>query len=410
MKKLLKSVFFVVFAGLIAPHPLPAQAAQVKTISGFVSSETKLSLTQEAQVAQLMRTGGISDVTCVGYYLSAKKPLKSAASARAQSVCDFATKVKSDMFTGVMVVATKSAKTVNTVTLKIGMAKTFPKDPFDTAFPAVFTRSQVIQKAISNLAIYTKPAGLSSSPNIVYESTFPNSEKDWTTRLTNRVNNVLPFPADYKYLSSFGSTDQFAMSEIVKSGGVHPSAGPCNRATTYESYCASRGWAAFIYSDSINRKAPIRDSGKRSVVAHELFHVWQKTVDGSPADNNLSPDSPNGLPLWFAEGNANFVGFALTHLAGETDYLTGRLTQVDAYMNANKKSLRDHVVWVNSPYGYGQASAEYLVASVGFERVLEVYRLVGKGQTFASAFQQSIGISLDDYYSKFDSVQANFLK
>lgn len=161
--------------------------------------------------------------------------------------------------------------------------------------------------------------------------------------------------------------------------------------------------------DSIQRGSPISDSGKRSVIAHELFHVWQKSVDGSPKNNNIQPDLPNGIPVWFSEGVANFFGFGITHNSGETSYFDGRYGQVDVYMRSNVKSLKEHVMWGNNPYGIGQASAEYLVASVGFDRLLEVSRLMGKGNTFSQAFENAIGISLETYYLKFDSVQKNFV-
>lgn len=409
MKKSLACLIWLCAAILAGNSGIsPAAAESTKNLVGFLSGSSILTISQEAEIAQFVNVKNVKRVNCTGSYLVSKSIDKSLATKRAQETCKYVNRVFPNLDTKTKVQITKSKSLSGSVSLKLDFGSSNTTTPFETPFPSKFTRRELIQKALANLASYARAKDSQSEPNILYESTFPNSEKTWAEKMVRRVNQTLPYPTNYKYLVTFGSTDEFAMTEIEKAGLVHPSAGPCNRKTTYESYCASGGWAAFVYKDSLSQGLAITDSGKRSVVAHELFHVWQKTVDGSPIDNNLQPDLPTGIPLWFAEGNANFFGFAFTHISGETSYYDGRFSQVDNYMLTNTKSLKDHVTWGNNPYGIGQASAEYLVASVGVEKVLNVYRLVGKGTTFASAFEQSVGISLESYYQKFDSVQSNF--
>lgn len=377
-------------------------------ITGFVGTSYSLTSSQQSTIAKALATKNVTATTCTGYYpKNASAAIKKVALNRAKSTCSFVSVLLGPLKSKSAAVSTNASSLANTVALSYSTSK--KPAPFAKPFPTNFTKDEVIRAALVNLAAYSRATDPQSSVEIIFESSFPESDSIWAKKMVNLANQKLPFPDKYPYLAAFGSTDGFLESAVTKAGGKFSSNGLCNRKTTYESYCASAGWAAYNYMDSIQRGYPIVDSGKRSVVAHELFHVWQKTVDGSPVDNNLQPDSPNGLPLWFAEGNANFFGFAMTHNAKETDYFTGRYGQVDAYMNSNNKSLKEHVNWGNSPYGIGQASAEYLVASVGFEKVLDVYRLVGKGTTFASAFEQSIGISLDAYYAKFDSVRKNFI-
>lgn len=54
------------------------------------------------------------------------------------------------------------------------------------------------------------------------------------------------------------------------------------------------------------------------------------------------------------------------------------------------------------PYLLGRLASEYIVASVGFERFLQIYWKVGEGMDFPTAFEKAVGISLEDFYEKFD--------
>jgi hypothetical protein len=54
------------------------------------------------------------------------------------------------------------------------------------------------------------------------------------------------------------------------------------------------------------------------------------------------------------------------------------------------------------PYGIGAIATEYLVANVGMDKFLNVYREVGKGRSFSVAFLNATGISLADFYSAFE--------
>ena len=54
------------------------------------------------------------------------------------------------------------------------------------------------------------------------------------------------------------------------------------------------------------------------------------------------------------------------------------------------------------PYSLGRLAGEYIVASRGMDKYLAIYSNVGKGQDFPSAFESALGISLEDFYIKFD--------
>ena len=273
-----------------------------------------------------------------------------------------------------------------------------------------FNMRKITRLSVASLNRYIKSNSVAKPHKIVFQDTIPVSERKWMTKIAQASVAALPIKAGEVPLIVFGSADAFINETLNSNGKPGRSPDWCGRPTTYEAYCAGAGWAAMNYKDSIERGGPIYDPGRRAVVAHEIFHVWHKAIDGSPGNNNIDPRLPNGIPLWFAEGNANFFGFAMSQIALKDSYRAGRASQVDSYMQFSTRPLKDHIFWDTNPYGIGQAAAEYLVASVGMKRVMDVYGKVGSGQTFAAAFQESIGISVDEFYTLFESVRKNFTK
>ena len=50
-------------------------------------------------------------------------------------------------------------------------------------------------------------------------------------------------------------------------------------------------------------------------------------------------------------------------------------------------------------------ACEYIVASIGMDKFLQIFRDLGLGKSFPNAFASSTGISLEDFYSKFDLIR-----
>jgi hypothetical protein len=283
------------------------------------------------------------------------------------------------------------------------------KNPFITPFPTVFTSQELVSAALLSVKSFMDSASKSKPVKLAFENTIPEVERVWITKLVNTTMASLPFQAGQEPVVIVGSTDAFIQTTIKQNGlsGNDPTWW-CGSETTYERYCAGSFWAAMNYKDSIEKGYAIRDTGKRAVVAHEIYHVWHKSIDGSPLNNNRDPRSAGAEPLWFREGMANFMGFAIAHHDGATTYAAGRANQVDPYMRSSSVPLREHIGSEINPYGIGQAASEYLVASIGVDRVLDMYRKLGSGKSFAVAFEESSGFPLNDFYSKFEAARKNF--
>lgn len=392
-----------------------------KSLAAFPGTSSTLNAAQRSAIMDFVFDNSLGErVICTVSALSRdSSAIKSRYKARAKAACDYAKRLNPDLNTTVTLKTTTQRSSAGRVSMQMRQnpsAVEVPvaeppveKSPFITPFPTVFTKEELVKAALLSMKTYMGTSNQAKPFNLIYQDTIPAAERVWISKLVQTTMATLPFAEGQEPVVVIASSDEFIISSLRQNGRTtFDPTWWCGSPTTYERYCASAGWGAMNYKDSIEKSISITDPGKRAVVAHELFHVWQKTVDGSPATNNRDPRSPQGLPLWFAEGNANFFGFAIAHQDGATDYSAGRASQVDQYMRSTSALLSDHIFWDRSPYGIGQASAEYLVASVGVERVLDVYKKVGSGLTFAAAFEESVGISLVEYYSKFEAARTNF--
>lgn len=418
----MRALRFVVVLSLVICSVQPAsavtQSLELRTISGFTGSKFALTSKQQSTIRGFAQIQAVEQITCTGFTKTKPNATdRKVALYRAKSVCRSVASVQPMAQSIKTTVSVGQPKQVGTVRVAFTISEPdevialpVPNSPFDKPFPTEFTKKQLMSAAVTALKDYVDAQTRSTTIELVYQDSVPMSERAWMDSMVQFLQKSFPLDDSAKRpLIVIGSSDEFIAAEATRRGLLINPPGFCGRITTFESYCASLGWAGLNYKDSIEKKNPISDSGKRSVLAHEYFHVWHKSIDGSTGPNNKDPRSPEGIPLWFMEGNANFFGFALTDLARHTTYAEGRASQVDEYMRSVADPLSAHISWDKNPYGIGQASAEYLVASVGVPRVLEVYRKIGKGVLFAEAFESSIGISVSDYYLKFEAARKSML-
>lgn len=148
--------------------------------------------------------------------------------------------------------------------------------------------------------------------------------------------------------------------------------------------------------------------GMKQTPGHEYFHLLQNNVTGcGPCIGRA-----NEVPQWFWEGPSMFMGLNTARALKFGEYKTElRKQMVTRYTNGgvtNTMLLKD--VTVNDgkidPYAIGFAATELLVSRVGMEKFINIYYEVGKGKTFAAAFESQAGMSLDAFYTLFESTRA----
>jgi len=147
--------------------------------------------------------------------------------------------------------------------------------------------------------------------------------------------------------------------------------------------------------------------------AHEYFHLVQGKLL-LPA--RVREDST--MPAWFIEGSANFVGYWITEKASITNYRSGRQLEINRFYglqpHAPLSAFTDNNLVQNkgltaasNPYGIGMVACEYIVASSSFDALLAVFTEMSRGFTFDVAFEKSVGLSLNNFYSNFEKIRGN---
>jgi hypothetical protein len=163
-----------------------------------------------------------------------------------------------------------------------------------------------------------------------------------------------------------------------------------------------------IVSDamSYNSKNPGYDGG--ALLAHEYFHLVQGTL--------TSRELKRRIPVWFLEGTAEFVGYSIAALAMGGTYLEGRekmLSYSPPNYPVNDNAISDYEVLIGGPgqqtyvypYHIGQVATEYIVASIGFQKILDIFKDYSLTNNFETSFKNITGIDKKDFYEKFENVR-----
>ena len=149
--------------------------------------------------------------------------------------------------------------------------------------------------------------------------------------------------------------------------------------------------------------------GTMQMPGHEFFHTVQERVSAVV----FGPEGVGIVPQWFWEGPATFIGLQTASYLGLADYTAeGReFAVVRSNQPSTKSSLLSEATKNTGspdaidPYGIGAIATEFLVANVGMEKFMEVYKNLGKKKKFADAFKTATGVELTDFYTMFEEVR-----
>lgn len=255
-------------------------------------------------------------------------------------------------------------------------------NPFDSSpFPDEFSRAEMVEAVFKNFNEFIKKSPKTSTHKIIIGSKF-QSDSATITKLVEDTFSVLPFPSGYPTTIVILSDDKDLIEKSIKENGFGK--GSYQESGYYCKNCSGYGWAT-------------SSNPLSSVTTHEMFHVWQKAAYQRLDDNNPDPNNPVNPPIWFDEGGADFFSEAFySKVSG--NYQVPRLRYEPLHLKDYATRDKDRSL----PYILGRLACEYIVASKGMDRFLEIYWNVGKGQEFPAAFENALGISLDNFYEKFD--------
>ena len=182
--------------------------------------------------------------------------------------------------------------------------------------------------------------------------------------------------------------------------------------------CAWSEYGIMFFVSKTTSNWDSQDKGVLASGAHEFFHLAQGELSRNH-ENKIPHEVLGKLPSWFLEGSASFMGTAYADFSGMIDWETIRRDEINAYIDGRGRNESISTFTRNDldrpqpegqshrPYGIGFLACELIVASVGVEKFLDIYRNLGLGQTFEVAFKNATGLELENFYTKFDSMRTS---
>jgi hypothetical protein len=222
-----------------------------------------------------------------------------------------------------------------------------------------------------------------------------------------------------KSVTVIGSDEQWVISQIFASGGnLRNSQGRCNERYDFLNICMNRDshFGMVVLDDCLLSKSPPCGI---SLLPHEYFHLVQlnlaDNVEGQHWNYGFE-EAKNSFPHWLVEGSANFIASAIASI-----YLDGKYSDFRKQSLSNRSrgphmanALVDYEVitpnqgWDEiraSSYNIGHIATEFIVASIGFQKFLEIWKDYAVTKNFYLSFERITGISTTTFYSKFESAR-----
>jgi hypothetical protein len=218
-------------------------------------------------------------------------------------------------------------------------------------------------------------------------------------------------------LTVIGADESWTLEQLAKSGWPRTNCNDpylsgvvlCIDGDRRQGYVVTRDYSY----DEFN---PGRDGA--ALLAHEYFHLVQSNLAGP--ENGLrikstDADSVNAFPAWFIEGSAGFVGFSVGALSHDASYWNGRpamFTYSPPDPSTDRNPISDYEIRTccgnntpTYPYVIGQVATEYIVASIGFQKFLDIFVDYKTTKNFEKSFASVTGISKEVFYEKFDLIR-----
>jgi len=286
-------------------------------------------------------------------------------------------------------------------------------EAFLEPWPTDFSRKELIDSAMARTLDYMR--GLPEdhpqrSLTIHFESEFPPAHRYWIETVAGESMKAIGadvYPEGVHLIVGDSGYLQEVLTELKPPGFVAGFCGNDDAPVGDIFFCAGDdiGMARF---GRLVEQGVLADNGLwTSVVPHEIFHTFQ-------AFHRANFQTEGGLeePTWMHEGSAEFFGFAMAQLAGVSSYYVS-VWDWTYYLPNPELGLKEFETRAPFPYPaeeywMGQMATEYIVASLGFKALLNIYREYGSnGGDFEAAFETGTGLTLSDFYQRFDEAYQN---
>ena len=274
-----------------------------------------------------------------------------------------------------------------------------------------FESSLMTEAALSKTDSYFGKVSPSNSYEITIDPSLSESDKAWITKSLDYANGSFSNLKRETLKVVLGTSHEWGRTSLRKQNiwvGDPLSPFPCSDGSR-DAYCADKNVVLLVYSDIYAPNSNYRwDFGRQSTPAHEIFHTIQSSLNGE-ANPNFVSGKDLVIPRWLMEGSANYYGFYVNEKLGFSTYQAGRSNQIENFAEyKNVMPLSAYSSFNNlNPYGIGQAATEYLIASAGFESLLNIFRYTASENGFEAGFNKAVGITLTEFYAKFDEARSS---
>jgi len=290
-------------------------------------------------------------------------------------------------------------------------------ESFQEPWPITFTREDQIDSSLARTRQYFETN--SSAPDFELFMQTPHTEEDreWVQNLVMTVLGPYADLLPEKVNVIVGWDPQFMVDTAEANGLPVPSVSPTEPCVQPYGAC-SKGSTVWLGSG-----APLNTMNDRvgfaRMFGHKTFHVVQDLMDPESGGQVPPRSQPNFRPAWWTEGSADFMAFAVGEIAGIAPYeqylydnpsykyfSSGTSIRLELGDLEELESANKTVNLYQGPpahYLFGQVAMEHIVASLGYQPIVDVYLYLAEGKSFEQAFELSIGVTLTEFYTHISS-------
>jgi hypothetical protein len=280
-------------------------------------------------------------------------------------------------------------------------------EAFATPWPTGFTRRELADSALAKTFAFLDQRSEGASDElltIVYQDTVLEFHQEWGTELAEvTIDSFADYLSDDTLLV-VGTEGDFLVETLAElDRPLVPGFDQCCSSGVAGVAYLGTSWVS-LPEDFIVESLP--EAWAVAIIPHELFHNVQDSLDKGPGGHVFPPGDPLYRPVWLIEGSANYMGLATVAHGGYRDYWGNHFTATAEDAAKEDFILSRHEAYEGSsdPYSYGQLATEYIIASVGIEPLMNIWKLAGEGASFEDAFEEALGISVQDFYAAYDAM------
>jgi hypothetical protein len=286
-----------------------------------------------------------------------------------------------------------------------------------TSWSTKFTTQVMFEKAYENFVTWSR-AQLSSQKK--HQLVMQDVTNGFASALIQDLKTLDDFASGIfsQYMKSksvtvLGFDENWVISQINGTGGhLRNMQGRCNEPYLPYLACMNRDShvGIVIVSDCKNPQN-VASNCQLHLLPHEYFHIIQlnaaDNIQGSHW-NFGDENSKNSFPHWLVEGSADFVSTAIASFTRDAKYESTRFSILSGAPMRN--ALVDYEIYrpnnsagdnLNS-YNIGHIATEYIVASIGFQKFMDIWKDFAVTRNFYNSFERVTGRSVDAFYADFE--------